>query len=214
MKLPFSSRLLSASLALTMIFASVPFMTGCSSSQALADVKRFEPVVVNALVLACTINSTAALCGTGQATIQKDYNAVVQLWTDWNTAVAAGTSTSKMWNDLNAAFTVFEQDSSAIFSLGLGLNQPEVTAIVASAQVLLAAIEALFPASPTAAAKSAMFAKYGSPSAVYGKAWMSSWAKDYNNKVDVAKKLHKKADLKKVSTHSAFVHYASAGLLK
>lgn len=209
----FSNKFLSSTLALVMIFASVPFTTGCSSSQALTDVKRFEPVVINALVLACTITANP-LCGTGQATIQADYNTVVQLWTDWNAAVAAGTSTAKMWNDLNAAFAVFEQDSAAIFALGLGVNQPEVTAIVASAQILLAAIEALFPASPTASAKAAMFSKYGRTGTTYDKQWMGSWMKDYNEKVTVAQKMHKGAKLHKVYMHGAMVHYATAGLLK
>lgn len=208
----FSNRFLSSALALVMICISVPFETGCSSSQALADVERFEPVVVNALVLACTITANP-LCGVGQAKITADYNTVIQLWTDWNAAVAAGTSTSKGWNDLNAAFTVFEQDSSEIFSLGLGLNAPEVTAIVASAQVLLAAIEALFPSSPAGVQSSKLFAKYGAAK-TYDGSWLKAWSRDYNEKVDVAKKLHKSAKLRKVPTHSAFVKYATGGLVK
>src|ERR1700690_733328 len=137
----FSNRFLSSALALVMIFTSVPFMTGCSSSQAFAGVQRFEPVVLNALALACTISNSSGLCTTGEAKFKADYAVVVQLWTDYNAAVAAGTSTSQAWADLNAALAVFEQDSSAIFSLCLGFNQPEVTAIVESAQLLLAAIE-------------------------------------------------------------------------
>lgn len=209
----FSNRFLSSALALVMIFTSVPFMTGCSSSQALADVERFEPVVVNALVLACTISANP-LCGTAQVTIKNDYDNVVKLWTDWNAAVAAGTATPGLWNDLNAAFTVFEQDSSTIFAFGLGLNAPEVTAIVASAQVLLAAIEALFPASPTGVQSAKMFAHYGAAHAVYNKAWLKTWASDYNAKVDVAKKLHKGAKLNKVYVHGKFAHYATGGLVK
>lgn len=208
----FSNRFLSSALALVMIFTSVPFMAGCSSSQALADVERFEPVVVNALVLACTI-SASPLCGTAQVTIKNDYDNVVRLWTDYNTAVA-GTASSSAWNDLNAAFTVFEQDSSTIFAFGLGLNQPEVTAIVASAQVLLAAIEALFPASPVGASSTKMFAKYGAAHTVYNKSWLKNWMLDYNAKVDTAKKAHKSAKLHKVYLHGAFAHYATGGLVK
>lgn len=218
----FSNRFLSSSLALVMIVTSVSFTAGCSSSQALADVERFEPVVLNALTLTCTISSASALCTTGEAKVKADYATVIQLWTDYNAAVAAGTASSAKWNDLNAAFSVFEQDASQIFSLGLGVNQPEVTAIVESAQLLLAAIEVAFPSAPktVSALRPNVFtqqvaAKQAGKKApqTYDKTWLKNWSKDYNSKVDAAKKKHPKAKLHKIHPHGAFAHYATGGLV-
>lgn len=204
-KRSFADRFLALALSMIMVFsvtATTVTMTACSSSQALADVKRFEPVLVSALSLICTINASAPVCGITQGKIKADGDLVIKIWGDYNTAVANGTSTVKIWNDLNAAFTVFEEDASAIFATGIGLNQAQVTAIVASAQVLLAAIEAFFPQPPVGVtvAKSAKFAKYGVATGSYDKVWFSGWAKDYNAKVDVARKAYPKAKLSKVRT--------------
>src|SRR5271154_5525766 len=134
----FANKFLSLSMAVVMMTVAIPMATlsttGCNSATALADVKKFEPIVINVLNLICTINPSEPICGTGLQTIEGDYTTVVQLWTDYNAAVAAGTSTVAAWNILNAAFTTFENDSALIFSLGLGLNSTEVTAIVVSAQ--------------------------------------------------------------------------------
>jgi hypothetical protein len=213
---PFSDRFLTLalSLALLSVMLSVPVMTGCSSAQALADVQKFEPVIVNALVLACTIDSGAPICGTGEAQIQSDYNLLVKVWTDYNAAVAAGTATVAAWNYLNAVFSTFEADSAAIFALASGLNAPEITAVVAAAQVLLAGIEALFPDAPAGAstAKSTLFSGYAAKrSTNYDSVWLSGWVKDYNAKLDVAKVAHPKAKLKKVHVHSLALRVASLG---
>ena len=170
-------------------------LTACNSATALADVQKFEPVVINALVLACAIQSGLPICGAMQTTITNDYNLVVQLWTDWNAAVKAGTATSALWNDLNAAFTVFEEDSSAIFAAAVGLNAPELTAIVAAAQVLLSVIESLFPSAPAGVLKSSpsKFSKYR-----VSNFNLKSWRKDYDNKVGVAQKLHPNVRLARV----------------
>lgn len=206
-------------LAIGLISTLLTFSIGCNSAQALIEVQRFEPVLVNVLVLACTINSGLPVCGTMQATIKSDADLVIKLWSDYNAAVKAGTSTTAIWNELNAAFVVFEQDSAAIFAAGLGLNAPEVTAIIAAAQILLSTIEALFPAAPvgTTAARPERFRKYtatlGTPRS-YDKRWLEAWAKDYNQKVDVAQKLHPKANLQKVYVHSVVAHVATLGIAK
>ncbi len=181
--------------ATSLVGMTAIFEVACSSTTALAEVERFEPVVINALTLACAINSGLPVCGSEQSKITADYNTVIQLWTDYNKAVAAGTSTVAIWNDLNAAFTVFEEDSSLIFAAATGLNAPELTAIVAAAQVLLAAIEAAFPPAPAGATK-AMPVKF--KSARQSNFNLGAWTKDYNNKVDIAHKLHPRVPLKKI----------------
>lgn len=188
--------------------------TSCSSAQALTDVERFHPVVTDVLVLACTVSPSAALCGTAKATIENDYNLVVTLWGDYNAAVANGTATPGMWNDLNAAFATFEKDSADIFALGLGLNAPEITAIVASAQVLLAAIESLFPASPTGQAKSAVFASHAVGRTSYDSQWLKTWSADFNGKLDVAHKIHPSAHVEKVHYHGKAMRYLTLGIEK
>jgi len=190
--------------------------TGCSSAQALTDVSKFEPVVIDALTLACTIDPSLPACGTGQATIQSDYNLLVKVWGDYNTAVTNGTATVAQWNYLNAVFTTFEQDSSAILSAGLSLNAPELQAIVDSAQVLLAAVEVMFPSAPAGAqsAKSAVFTAKAKPASVYGSAWLQGWIKDYNAKCDVAQKAHPTVKLHKVHYHGAIVRYGTLGWAK
>ena len=182
--------------ASTMLVGATAILeVACNSTTALAEVERFEPVILNALTLACAISSGLPVCGTMQTKITTDYNTVIQLWTDYNKAVAAGTSTAAIWNDLNAAFTVFEEDSSLIFAAATGLNAPELTAIVAAAQVLLAAIEAAFPAAPAGATK-AMPVKF--KSARQSNFNLGAWTKDYNNKLDIAHKMHPGVPLKKI----------------
>lgn len=189
-------------LAIALIAVLITITSACNSATALADVQRFEPVVINALNLACVISPASALCGTMEVTITNDYNTVVKLWGDYNSAVASGTATSALWNDLNAAFTTFENDSAQIFSLGLGLNAPELTAIIASAQVLLATIEALFPGAPaslqaTSVHRSLKFSSYLSPGP-YNSTWVKNWRHQYNNEVKTAQKLHPTAKLRTV----------------
>jgi len=184
--------LLAFVLSLAVAMGTMPLM-GCNSATALADVQKFEPVVVNALVLACAISSGLPNCGTMQTTITADYNLVLQLWTDYNAAVKAGTATAALWNDLNAAFTTFEKDSAAIFAAASGLNAPEVTAIVAAAQVLLGAIEALFPSSPAGVAGPSVFRASRS-----GNFNLKAWRKDYNEKLDIAQRMHPSVRLAKV----------------
>lgn len=213
----FANKFLSFSLAIVMVFATIPAMTvltACNSSQALLEVQRFEPVILNALNLACTIQSTLPICGTMAATIKADADLVIKVWGDYNAAVAAGTSTVAIWNQLNAAFSTFEQDSAAIFAAAAGLNAPTVMAVVAAAQVLLAAIEALFPAPPAGVTmhRPAKFARYGQAGANYNMAWLKSWTKDYNGKIEIAKKQYPKADLHKVYVHSTAARVASLGL--
>lgn len=206
---------LAFALCCSIAIGTMPFVA-CNSSAALADVKKFEPVVINALVLACAFSPAAPVCGTGQATITADYNLVIKVWTDYNAAVAAGTSTAAMWNDLNAAFTTFEQDSASIFTLASGLNQPEITAIVAAAQVLLGAIEALFPAAPVGATrpKSAVFASVSRGRASYDKTWLKGWIADYNVKVGTAQKAHPTVKIKKVHYHDFALRMATFGMAK
>lgn len=186
-------------LAVGLISVMLTLTTACNSVQALVEVQRFEPVITNVLVLACAISSNLPICGGMQTTIKADADLVIKLWGDYNAAVKAGSATASIWNQLNAAFVVFENDSSAIFASGLGVNAPEVTAIVAAAQVLLAAIEALFPPPPAGvnAAGPSTFKAYRK-GANYGKAWFHDWATDYNQKVDIAQRLHPNVKLTKV----------------
>lgn len=187
-------------LSIGLISAMLALTTACNSVQSLSYVRRFEPVIVNVLVLACAINTGLPVCGGMQTRIKADADLVIKLWGDYNTAIAAGTSTVAAWNALNAAFTVFSNDSADIFAAASGLNAPQVTAIVASAQILLAAIEALFPAPPSgvAVAGPKKFAAYRLGAGNYDKAWFDSWKKDYNQKVDTTRKLYPGAKLKKI----------------
>jgi hypothetical protein len=189
-------------------------LVGCNSTQALTEVTKFEPVIINVIVLTCTISSGLPICGAMQGTVKADADLVIKLWGDYNAAVKSGTSTLAAWNALNAAFVVFEADSAAIFAAASGLNSPEVAAIVAAAQVLLASIEAFFPGPPAGATslKSAKFARYGSTvNASYTKAWLNGWIKDYNAKVDAAKKMYPQAKLRKVHIESFTARVATLG---
>ena len=194
------------------VMAGTVVTTGCNSSQALAKVEQFDPVVINALNLYCAVQPGNPVCGTAKATIQSDYNVVVQLWSDYNKAYAAGTSTVAAWNALNAAFLTFENDSAQIFSLASGLNQQEITAIVAAGELLLAAIEAVFPGAPAGTnAKAKVFAAHAVGRTSYDKAWLQGWIKDYNAKVGTAKKLHPGVKLDTVHLHTLHLGVAKLG---
>lgn len=204
----FADRFLSGSLSMVlvvMMLMTALFTTGCSSSQVLTEVEKFEPAILNALVLACVVSPAAAICGNGSATIKADYDLVVKVWADYNQAVASGTATAALWNYLNAVFATYEQDSSAIFALGLGLNSPEITEVIAATQVLLAAIEVLFPAAPAGAmsAKSNLFANHATkPSPNYNGTWFAGWTADYNGKVKSAQMVYPKAHLNAIHVHN------------
>jgi hypothetical protein len=200
----------SAAAATTLIGGSALFELGCSSATALAEVEKFEPLVTNVLNLACVVSSGLSICGTMEQTIQNDYSTVVDLWTKYNALVAAGTATSAAWNDLNAAFNLFTQNTMEIFSLATGLNVPEITAIVAAAEVLLSTIEALFPGAPAGTtmrmAKSARFSK-STPlptqidkhgRATINKDSLDNWRKEYNENVDTAHHKYPSARLQKI----------------
>jgi hypothetical protein len=184
-------------------------LTGCNSASLLNKVEDFEPVAVDALNLYCAIRSSDPNCATLAAKIGADYTTVTQLWSAYLKALNAGTATNADWNAVNAAFALYEQDASQIFALIPQLNNPTANAIVAAAEVLLAAIEALFPGPPSgsASAKSAVFAAHadlmGYPS--YNKAWLSSWASDFNQKVGVAQQQYPSAKLAKVKLHGKFM---------
>jgi hypothetical protein len=186
-------------LAVGLVSVMLTLGIACNSVTALSYVQRLEPVVVNVLVLSCAISSGLPICGAMQGTIKADADLVIKLWGDYNAAVAAGTGAASVWKDLDAAFIVFENDSAAIFSDGLGLNAPEVTAIVSAAQVLLAAIEALFPPPPAGVAPGPRkFGAYRMGTGKHDKAWFNKWKHEYNEKVEVANKLHPNAKLSQV----------------
>ena len=203
-------------LAMLSVFLSIPITTACNSTQALAEVEKFQPVVLNTLNLACVISPGAALCSTGAALIKNDYTVVVQLWGDYNTAVAAGTSTVAAWNALNAAFATFAKDSSQIFALASGLNAPEITAVVAAAQLLLGTIEAIFPNAPAGAngTKSAVFTASAMGHTSMNREQLKNWELDYNQKLDVASKAHPTAKVKHVHIHGLAERVLTAGIAK
>jgi hypothetical protein len=200
-------------LCIAVAICTIPTIA-CNSTQALTEVERFEPIIINALVLACAVQSTLPVCGSGQATITGDYNLVIKLWSDWNAAVANGTSTVALWNDLNAAFATFEQDSAAIFAAASGLDAPEITAVVAAAQILLAAIEAAFPASPNNAAKPAVFKAHAVGRTNFDAKWLANWTADYNEKLEIAHRVHPNVKLVKVHYHTTAVRAFTLGIAK
>jgi len=206
----FADKFLASMLALVFVIST----TACNSNLALTEVERFQPIVTNVLVLACTFTSNP-LCQSAGAKINQDVASVIQLWTAYNAAVQSGTATQAIWNDLNAAFTTFEQDSAQIFALVNVVDpahQQEIAAIVAAAQVLLASIEVAFPASPSASAKRASVFKTSAP--LKDKAAFEAWEKDYNNKVNILKKAHPKAGLKNVHFHGSFARVTTFGIAK
>jgi len=206
----FADKFLASMLALVFVIST----TACNSNFALTEVERFQPIVTNVLVLACTFTSNP-LCQSAGAKINQDVASVIQLWTAYNAAVQNGTATQAIWNDLNAAFTTFEQDSAEIFALVNVVNpahQQEISAIVAAAQVLLASIEVAFPASPSAVTKRTAVFRTAHP--LKDKVAFETWEKDYNNTVNVLKKAHPKAGLKNVHFHGVFARVVTLGTAK
>jgi hypothetical protein len=194
--------------------------TGCNSAAVVTDIQKFAPVVVNVLELACTFTPGAPLCATGAAMLNSSITAVTNAITGYQAKVKAGTATASDWNYINALFGTFEDQSASIFNLlhvSSGGTQAEALAIEASAKVLLSAIEALFPAPPAivavASRPSARFvASMPSPAVAFDSNWFKAWEKDYNRKVDAAKKANPKASLSHV--HSALVTRLTLGKVK
>src|SRR5580692_4419388 len=174
----------------------------CTTAQVtsvITQIDKFTPVVTNVLALACDFNPKAALCSTGAATLDKDAADLTSALSVYEAKVTAGTATSADWNIANAVFQTFEADSVSIFELfhisNVG-SEATANAVAASAQTLLAVIEALFPAAPVAVSTARMEAaqsrpaKFSASLPAAGVAGfnLSAWQKDYNKRVDTAKK--------------------------
>jgi hypothetical protein len=195
---------LSCAVAMSTMVAIAP-LTACNSASLLAKVEDFQPVVMDALNLFCAIQPGDVICTpTFLAKINSDYTLATTLWSDYLTAVANGTETAAAYNILNAAFQVYEQDASLIFQAIPQLNSPTIAAIVAAAQVLLAAIEVMFPDAPAGVAveKPALFRAHAVGKSQYTKAWLSGWISDFNQKIDVAQKAYPGVKLHKVHLHN------------
>jgi hypothetical protein len=179
----------------------------CTTAQVtsvITGIDRFTPVVTNVLALACDFNQKAALCSTGAATLNKDAADLTSALSIYEAKVTAGTATSADWNVANAVFQTFEADSASIFELfhiSNASSEATANAVAASAQTLLAVIEALFPSAPAPVAVSTARmerpAKFSAslPAAGVAGFSLSVWQKDYNKRVDMAKKAHPQAKL-------------------
>ena len=192
--------------------AGVLVLGGCNSASLLAKVEDFQPVVIDALNLYCTIKPADGNCALLAQKIGADYTVATQLWSDYLKNVTNGTATVEAYNILNAAFSTYEQDASQIFSLVSALNNPTVSAVVASAELLFAAIEVMFPSAPSAAgakAKPAKFSALAQPN--YDKAWLSSWINTFNGRIDAAQKAYPTAKLAKVHLHHLHLGTAQLG---
>jgi hypothetical protein len=191
--------------------------TACTPAQVtsvVTDISKFSPVVLNVLELACTFTPAAPECAVAGPVLQK---IIADLQTALNTyeqQLAAGTATVAAWNVLNALFATFENQTAAIFSLfhlSGAATQSQALSIAASGETLLSVIEALFPSAPTSkkaggfeAGNTPRQTKYISALPPGGVAFfsLSGWQRDYNTKVDAAKKANPKAKLSHVTlTH-------------
>lgn len=203
------NKMLSIGLVSVLLISSV----ACNSQNVLNDVKRFAPVVTNVLVAVCAFTANP-LCATGAAIVQKDEQVVFKLWQDYINAQVAGTATSAMWNNLNAAFTTLVNDSADIFNLVTvipGVDQPKIIGLVVAAQALLAVIESLFPASPNKTLRKAVLVKNlpapNPKTGRYDKGWFNSWQKNWNS-LPLVKEKHLE-----IYNHNKLVRVISFGTL-
>lgn len=202
----------------------------CSLAQVITDVKKYEPIVVNVLNLACAISPAAALCSTGEALLNAAYTPLINLLTTYESDLKAGTATVSEYNALNAAFSTFESQSASVFALSHVFDptaQKNAIAVVSAAQVLLSVIEASFPGPPPVVASSfaamtpevakpapKQFAAFLPVGATFNKEWLSAWLKDYNAKVKAAKSETPGAKLRQVHMHSWEIWLLTAGRAK
>jgi hypothetical protein len=203
-----------ALLATVAVVTPVVITTACTPAQVttvITDITKFSPVVTNVLVLACDFTPGAVLCSTGAAILNKSIADLTSALTTYEAKVTAGTATSSDWNILNAVFSTFEADSANIFDLFRISNagsEATANAVATGAQTLLSVIEALFPSAPVPVVVAAMMAeavqprqaRYAASLPAGGAAAfnLSAWEKDYNKRVDAAKKAHPKAKLSHV----------------
>jgi hypothetical protein len=203
-----------ALLCATSIVAPIAFTTGCNSAQVItviSDITKFAPIAVNVLQLACAFDPSASLCKTGVASLNATITELQAALTTYEQQLAAGTATVAEWNILNAIFATFEAQTADIFALfhiSGAASQSEALAVAAAAQTLLAVIEALFPPAPATTAAASVTAPPHARAAMYVSSLppggveffnIKGWQKDYNRKVDAAKKANPKAVLVHVS---------------
>ena len=172
--------------------------TACSTSQIITDVERFLPAVLNIITVVSAFNGVNY--SNLQAKVQQDAVDVEKLVQDYQQTNSVG-----IWNNLNAAFTVFEQDASTIFQLANIVNgnaQNKVLLMVGAAQTLLAIIESLVPPPPASVANQSarMFATHA-PTA---KLTLGQWVDSYNKTIAIKTGDAKvdKLKLKQIHIHS------------
>lgn len=201
---------------LAFVLVILMFALGCSTAQIISDVQRYEPVIINVLNLACVFSPAVALCTTGEAIFNSTYTLLIGLLTTYEANLKAGTATVAAYNELNAALATFESNSAAILEMGHVFDpntQKEALTLVASAQTLLAVIEASFPGPPpnpavssmsdavsaTAAPRVRRFAAHlPTVTGKFDKHWAHEFFADYNRQVKKAQRETPRANLKTV----------------
>lgn len=166
--------LLSLVLCLSLVVGTVP-MTSCNAGTILTDITKFLPVVGDILQI------IGAFTGADYTALDTKITNDAQLVTNLYNTYEQNVGSPSAWNDLNAAFTTFTQDSSQIFTLAQVSNpavQAKVAAMEAAAQTLFAIIESLEPAAPasvTNAVRSHKFTAYApAPNYNLGN-WIDGW---------------------------------------
>ena len=206
--------ILSCAVAMGTMVAIAP-LTACNSASLLAKVEDFQPVVIDALNLFCAIDrSNSVVCTAAWLSkFNSAYTLATTLWANYLTDLNNGTATVEAYNILNAAFQDYESMASQLFQLIPQLNNPTVSAVVAAAQVLLAAIEVMFPEAPAgnASARPAMFKAHAIGRTQYNKEWLSGWISNFNDQISVAHKMYPNVKLSKVHLHHFKVGTATLG---
>jgi hypothetical protein len=152
--------------------------TACNTSQIITDVERFLPAVLNILTVVAAFNGQNY--GQLSGKIQQDATDVEKLINAFQATKSQG-----IWNDLNSAFTVFEQDANTVFELSNVVSGPsknKVLLMVGAAQTLLAIIESIVPAAP---APAPALAKKFAAHAPIAKLTLGQWASSYNKTIAV-----------------------------
>lgn len=201
---------------LPLLLSALVVAPACNSATVINDIVKLVPVVND--ILDIVVASGAMDAAQAKAIQNKDAAdaAIVQkAYQDFIAARQSGAAqTPELWNVMNAAFSVFEQDSSQVFQLAQVHNanvQNKVNLMVASAQAALAIIETLVPANPINGAQISRRFSAAATTNQNEKAFVETY-----NRIVVLKTGDAAVDalkLHKLHIHSWVVRYGSAGVL-
>lgn len=132
--------------SLCVVLSLCLIVQGCTASQFEAVISEIGPAVATILQLVELFHPLGADATSLPTKISADAQALETLYNDWTTAV--GASKDSIQADINAGFTVLENDLNSVFQIANVTDQQtqlKIAALIGLVQAAVSIVEALVP---------------------------------------------------------------------